>query len=187
MQLMTIVFMCGLYTLIVLEMVQWAASALKPAIGFRGVRFLASHRVSCKLQLQPSDKGKAFSTSSCDVRIVGTNDVLFTDRKLLFRNPWLLKGRIVSDGTTWLVEIYGSLTFWVLSGTLLALWGAVSWGSYLADGIQAGSVAFVVGAVGLVLFRLWYGRQLHRTADLVTEVHDALELRSQAWTEDQSA
>jgi hypothetical protein len=185
-QLMTMVFMCGMYTLIVLEVVQWVASGLKPAIGFRGVKRLAFERISCKLRPRPSDVGRVFSTNSCDCRIVAPNELVFTDRKSVLSNPWLLKGRIVTDGMTWCVETYGSVTFWVFSATLLTLWGAMSWGSYLADGIIAGSVAFAVGVLGFLIFRHWYGKQLRCTAELVDEIAYALERRNLAQTEGQS-
>jgi hypothetical protein len=126
-QLAVSIFFLGACTLLLLEILQWAASGLKPAIGFRGFRRLAAQEMPVKCDLNAADEGLVLSTDACDCRIVSANEVVFTDHKTLFGNPWLLKGRIVSGGTTSVVETYGSVTFWVLMVTLLALWFSVTW------------------------------------------------------------
>jgi len=176
MQLLTVLLFFGMWMLMALGALDWVLGHVRPAIAFRGLNCLLSLQLPLRTRPDPADQSEVFSTATCHYRVVSSHEIQFMGRNSFGRSPWILKGRVLADGATWSIEARASLLLWVWTANLIVFWLVVMWGAYVADGPVAGSILLGIGAVGYLIYRRWYQRQLLRTQEMAEEIAADLEL-----------
>jgi hypothetical protein len=142
------------YLTVLVGAIEWFLALARHPLAFKGVMLIGSCHIRERLVLPPDSEHETDRINGIQYLVAGKRELLFTGRPRLAGRGYFLRARAVDRGGDTLLEVRATLWLCMSFLALVLLFLGLGIGSFINDGVTAGSMFLLIGG-GIVWFLVW--------------------------------